>query len=227
MRNFKKSVVALLLLVSVIFSFASCDILFNDDEHPEGYTGGFPCYSSVYDCMEGKEIYWLETYEEAMEAIEHLEAYDNDISKSIISSYENDAVDAKYCFIVTTAGAKRLKKDQKWYDHKYSQVTVSYYGFLDEITISELEYSGVYSYKVFSIANGAKKEIDTSIELYHRCEIHESSNGKVSLWCWIVEKDTGGLVAELRYYSKIENHLEELPEDFHEEFKKTIVSIGD
>ena len=225
MRNFKKSVVALLLLVSVIFSFASCDILFNDDEHPEGYTGGFPCYSSVYDCMEGKEIYWLETYEEAMEAIEHLEAYDNDISKSIISSYENDAVDAKYCFIVTTTGAKRLKKDQKWYDHKYSQVTVSYYGFLDKITIEELEHSAVNYYRYFCVGLENKSEFDALVEKSYECDATVDDGYENYERCFVTEKDTGRSIARIGYFN-INEHMKALPEDFHEEFPKTIVSIG-
>ena len=40
------------------------------------------------------ETYWVETYDEAMYIIEQLEAYGNEMSDRLISSYENETVDA-------------------------------------------------------------------------------------------------------------------------------------
>ena len=222
MRKIKKSLVALLLLVSVIFSFASCDILFSDNGRDSGYTGGFPNEPHFYS---GLKIYWLETYEEAMAAIEHLEAYDNDIKKTLISSYENEVVDAKYCFMVYTSGAKRLKKDQKWYDHKYSQVTVSYYGFLDKITIEELEHSAVNYYRYFCVGLENKSEFDALVEKSYECDATVDDGYENYERCFVTEKDTGRSIARIGYFN-INEHMKALPEDFHEEFPKTIVSIG-
>ena len=44
------------------------------------------------------ETYRVETYDEAMYIIEQLEAHGNEIAGRIISSYENEVVDAKYFF---------------------------------------------------------------------------------------------------------------------------------
>lgn len=220
MKKSLKLVISLVLCLAVVLSFASCSLFYwvvND-----GYTGGFPNEPHFYG---GNEIYWLETYAEAMEAIEHLEAYDNVIEQGTISSYENEIVDAKYCIIVYTSGSKRLKKGQKWYDHKYSQVTVSYYGFLDKITIEELEHSDINYYRYFTVGNIKDKEVDTSKELSYRCETYKNENGTSFTDCEIVEKETGLSLVGLGY-NNIADHCAVLPENFHEEFVETVVFIS-
>ena len=224
MKKSLKLVISLVLCLAMVISFASCNIIgINQSKHPSGYTGGFNPNPKFHV---GLEIYWVETYEEAMEAIEHLEAYDNKIGQCIMSSYENEAVDAKYCFKLYKGNTKKRKKGQKWYDHKYSQVTVSYYGFLDNVTIEEIEYSMIGRYKYFSFdiydrkLNGSKP-----LEISHTCETQEFFNGERKVNCLIIDTERNCSVAEL-YYMNINDHWEELPVDFHEKFIKSIVPIG-
>lgn len=219
MKKSLKLVISLVLCLAVVLSFVSCGLIYQP-KRPAGYTGGWAINHS------GVDIYWVETYEEAMEAIEHLEAYDNEIKQGLISSYENEKVDAKYCFMLYTNNTKKRKKGQKWYDHKYSKVNVVYFGFLDNVTIEELEYSFFDKYKSFSVdidyskVNGSKL-----LEISHTCETQEFFDGERKVNCLIIDTERNCSVAEL-YYMNINDHWEELPVDFHEEFIKSIVPIG-
>ena len=72
MQKCEKLIISIILLISITLSLASCGLLTTSNKRPEGYTGGLgPHEPHFYDNM---EIHWMETFEEAMEAIEHLEA---------------------------------------------------------------------------------------------------------------------------------------------------------
>ena len=222
MKKLKSIIVSLVLLISIVLSFASCGLIYESNKRPAGYTGGFPNEPHFYSNL---EIHWVETYEEAMEAIEHLEAYDNRIYKNFISSYENDVVDAKYCFWLYTENTQRRKKGQQWYDHEYSRVSVSYFGFLDKVTIEEIEYSVVYVHKYFRVSPYKQGENDIPTETSYMCDVYETQNGEKWSFCRLLDKKTGRPFADISY-SHIKDHLTELPADFHEEFIKSIVPIG-
>jgi hypothetical protein len=201
--------------------------MFNRTARPKGYTGGL---RSVVHSDSYREVHWLETFEEAMNAIEHLEAAGNKIPLDAISNYENETVDAKYCFILNTYGTKRLKKGEEWYDRKLvNPMNISYFGFLDKVTIDELEYSYYDSYKTICVGcsdRDVRKRPDTSVELVYEYVSDETGYGGTIYYYDIVEKGTLRRFASMACYN-IEDHWSELPADFHEEFPKTIVYIGE
>lgn len=158
MKKTTKTIICLILCFAVVFSLASCGgimELLTGGNNRNGYTGGMSwgdphAYSNV-------EIYWLETYDEAVTAIEGLKAAGNEIPEGLISDYESDLVDAKYLFVVNTHKIEKRAKDTKWYDHKYKAVDrVEYYGFLDKISIEELEYSETNDYRFVCASNDGK-----------------------------------------------------------------------
>ena len=100
-----RKIIALVMVLSIcILSLVSCDILddiniFNRTsrvKYPDGYTGGF----TVNLNDKGTEIYWVETYEEAVEAIRLLKSHGSTFSSDspAIFNYEGDLFDVKYCF---------------------------------------------------------------------------------------------------------------------------------
>lgn len=157
MKKTTKTIICLILCFAVVFSLASCGvpILLTGGNNRDGYTGGISWgapYASIH-----MEIYWLETYDEAVTALEGLKAAGNEIPEGLISDYESDLVDAKYLFVVDTYKIKKRAKDTKWYDHKYKAVDrVEYYGFLDKISIEELEYSETNDYRFVCASNDGK-----------------------------------------------------------------------
>ena len=154
MKKFKKIFICLLLIIATAVSMSSCNLLTHYRRKGD-YTGGLhvPDRSHYFAIT---EVHWVETYEEAILAIEHLKAAGNKV-KACISTYENEHVDAKYVFRILKDGSKKLEKGQMWYDREglRSTVIVDYIGFLDKITIEELEYSYFDRYRSFEIASAS------------------------------------------------------------------------
>lgn len=219
MKQVIKITISLLLLLAIVFSFASCELLPFDtssNKGKDGYTGGFRRERHYYI---GKEIHWVETYEEAMVAIEHLTAAGNKIPLSILSSFENDTVDAKYCFVLSVASAKRLKNGEQWYDRKGARVvSVRYYGFLDNVTIDQLEFSYIEDYRCFSVSKGEKHEIPSVDEMSYICNSYTEE-------CCAVVKGSETSFAKMQYNNIA--HWVALGDDFHNEFIKTLVYLGE
>ena len=232
MKKFRKIAVSLLLLVAISVSFASCDIL------PFDFTNDDPLNLSSRSAEIRKryantEIYWLDTIEEALTAIEHLEAAGNKITKNIISTYENEYVDAKYHFIFTRSNSNKLKKGQMWYDREgLNNVHITYIAFMEDVTIDDplpiVDYE--IQYKSLRLYTEKKNLPDSlsEIEMVFRCPgIYDDSpyyqtdeiyyvdeNGRQKTFVGITYR-TGG------------DHNEVLPENFHEEFLKTLLYVGE
>ncbi len=218
MRKFIKALACLTVCFSVLTSLLSCGLFASDKR---SYTGGFLEEPHFYS---NTEIYWVETFEEAMIAIEHLAACGNEIPNKLISSYENDEVDAKYCFMFDTYRAEKPKEGQKWYDRKYSGVSITYYGFLEELTIDELEYSYYKWYKGFVLRSASDKEINLSgdIPVYFSCVPHELCGE--NKYCTVSYGWDDNIIVAL-HYCKIKP-LEDIPESFYDEFIKSLVLMG-
>ena len=227
MKNFIKNAICFLLLISVVVSFASCGVMIYTIRLPEGYTGG-----SIYYNVNRKqffsyhEVHWVETYEEAMLAIEHLQAAGNKV-KAILSTYENEYVDAKYCFEIEKFRSEKLEKGQMWYDRKgiQSVVTVRYVGFLDEMTIEELEYTYFESYRTFemyvsNVGFAANEEVEFSyINITTESQKH---TGKFEI------TQNGEVMCGAKCYNITPKYLvETLVPGFSTDFPKSIVYIGE
>ena len=167
------------------------------------------------------KTYWVETYEEAMDIIEVLKSYGNEIPRHVISSYENDYVDAKYRFIVNTTDTAIKKPGEKWYERKfYSVVAIDYYGFLGNVSTEE---AMSYAHPVIFF-EGRDLPEDFVIPKSVICECKDIEENEFDYDCFLKNGDDGSVLV-IPFYYNIKNHAEELPENFHEEFAKSLVFL--
>ena len=218
MKKFKKIFICILLIIATAVSMSSCN-LFTHYRRKGDYTGGVhvPDRSHYFST---NEVHWVETYEEAMLAIEHLQAAGNKV-RALLSSYENEYVDAKYVFRIHKDGSKKLEKGQMWYDREEIRSTVSVYyvGFLDKITVEELEYSYFDRYRSFEIrsASDAFDPIADVDYLYSDSSANTFSlvqGGKIKI---IVDT----------YNIEAKDLVETLVPGFRADFPKSFVYIGE
>ncbi len=144
-----KTISAALVFVLTLAALSSCGWYpFGDPRSifPEGYTGGWGIeYGS------GEEIYWVETYEEAVAAMDQLKSHGSTFYKTAIFSYEGELFDTKYCFMFQ--GKKdNVKFGDNPYDRWAENVIVQSVGFFEDVTIDELVYSDIDDYLWFKCA---------------------------------------------------------------------------
>ncbi len=150
--KFIKSGIAILILISMLV-LSSCDIYYRysikngphpkDTYFPEGYTGGFGISHGDTDAA----YYWVETYEECVEAIELLKSYGSTFITSSIFSYEGDLFDTKYCFSIGREHSDEIEYGENPFDRWAEDVYIRSYAFYDDVTIDELIYSYTSRYK--------------------------------------------------------------------------------
>ena len=140
-----KTISVILVLVLSTLIFTSCGIIISSQKRPEGYTGGLGItYGSPV------EYYWVETYDEVLEAIEELKSYGSTFQNSSFFSYEGELFDTKYCFIF--AGKKHSTKKGKKLSERWAEdVEIRSYGFFEDVSIPELEYSHIEDYDVLEL----------------------------------------------------------------------------
>ncbi len=140
-----KTISVALVFVLTLAVLSSCGWYpFGDPSiFPEGYTGGFGIgYGSML------EYYWVETYEECIEAIELLKSHGSTFEETAIFSYEGDLFDTKYCFKIDGSKSEYVKYGDNPFDRRGANVRVESYAFFEDVTIDELVYSYVDFYKV-------------------------------------------------------------------------------
>lgn len=220
MRNFKKIFVSVLLLVALILSLASCDIV-HIIKYGHSYTGGYISGPLPPEYYRSTSFRWFETLDELLVAIEHLKAAGNEFSEMYIPSYENETVDAKYCITFRRqANTEKAEKGKEWYDRQGWQIlSIEYFGFLDEITIEELEHSYVSLYKHIRTPGGLSKDVITSDPMFYYDHL-KRDNGKYYVQIGPDEAD----FAWIEYFN-MDEELSELPEDYITEFPKSFVPI--
>ena len=159
-----KRIISLCLLLTVFCSallLPSCDNVLDEENskphssshplYPEGYTGGFG-----FDPGETTEFWWVETYEECLEAIELLKSNGSTFKKDTVLTYDGDLFDCKYCFVITgVTGIGDSTEKIEWGDNPFDRyakdVYLWCYAFFDDVTIDELNYSTVGRYKGYRI----------------------------------------------------------------------------
>jgi hypothetical protein len=97
------------------------------------------------------EYYWVETYEEAIAAIELLKSHGGTICESIVISNDSEQYDIKYCFTFNVTKADWIEFGENPFDRYAQDVKVASYVFADEVTIDELVYSDIFTYNVFQL----------------------------------------------------------------------------
>ena len=173
-------IISAVILVSTLL-LSSCGPVFGKERiFPEGYTGGFGI-----DYGSRVEFYWVETYEEAVQAMELLKSHGSTFAKTAIFSYEGDLFDTKYCFKIYGRKADYVKFGDNPYDRYAADVEVSSMGFFVDVTIDELVYSSVnnYSFLYFVPSNDfdelCQNKPDASFEDWE-CKWDEThSNGDI------------------------------------------------
>ena len=142
----KKVIVVLVLLVVLISAAFILQSEWSKRHYalPEGYTGGFD-YSYNYGAPE-MEYYWVESYEELLDAIEKLESHGSKIDKSLIFSYEGELFDTKYCFTFNRDKSDKIVFGEDPFDRYGEGVYISAWAFFEDVKINDLIYSNVKNY---------------------------------------------------------------------------------
>lgn len=162
-KHLIKFVSILLVFVLTLLSLASCELSFNETDDikdgaptlhylfPDGYTGGFRNGSGYPHCY--VEYWWVETYEECIDAIKLLRSHDSSFSSEIYLGYDGDLFDVKYCFQIDASGSKTQKI--KWGDNPFDRyadtVKLGVYVFFEEVTIDEINHSDIGRYNAYRI----------------------------------------------------------------------------
>ncbi len=148
-----KKTIAFLILISMLV-LSSCDIYYRysikNGPHPkdttyfpEGYTGGFGFEKGDFNSA----YYWVETYDECIEAIEQLKSHGSTFVTSAIFSYEGELFDTKYCFSIGREQSDKINYGENPFDRWAEYVIITPYVFYDDVTIDELIYSYTSEYK--------------------------------------------------------------------------------
>ena len=185
-----RKIIALVMVLSIcILSLVSCDILddiniFNRTsrvKYPDGYTGGFTVNLNDKDT----EIYWVETYEEAVEAIRLLKSHGSTFSSDspAIFNYEGNLFDVKYCFKMDGeygVDKQGIKYGDNPYDRWAKNVEVTAYAFFDDVTIDALVYGYVNDYHAYSFwAGGYSDDMYDDIDFAHPKKIVDNPSSDV------------------------------------------------
>lgn len=256
MKKPAKILISIMLLVSIVVSFVSCDLIdsilhkFNrPSSHPlydpylyreneNGYTGG---YSILAFDHENREMHWMETFDELKVAISHLINAGNKVANELIPTYENEVVDAKYFVMLKDKDWQPLSEGQLWYDRKgVDSIVIYYVGFLEEVTIEEIEHDYVWFYKSFHFWTYNSRITSSAIKsgLSYACIecgydddhylVYDMENEEQ---CFIMtetsEKPVGAIKYQGMYLNRIENHTDALPESFHQDFLDSIILLFD
>lgn len=153
-----------LLLLFVIFCSAlllpSCDNVLDEgnsrnentshDLYPQGYTGGF-----THQAGANIEYWWVETYEECLEAIALLKSHGSTFVDETVLTYDGDLFDCKYCFMMTGVGSatERIEWGDNPFNRRAINVKIKTYAFIDEVTIDEINHSYVSRYKGYWVTS--------------------------------------------------------------------------
>ena len=252
MRKIKKSLVALLLLVSVIFSFASCqyvDVFLNKnqedngglnneknetkDEYKEdvwciccrerndGYTGGV---TSNAEFHEKYGVYWLETYEEVLEAVELLKSHDSTIDCTLAFDYEGELFDSKFCFWYEKEKAEIHEEGKSFFDRKIDGGKFEWFGFYDDITIEEMMYNTDIDSIDVVYFEGAFQTVNFSIN-YNIVKTIENVDNLSFYWKYLPKGDSYPLYYNKKSFATVIFDRAPFSYEYHNELLNTFVII--
>ncbi|MBQ8303310.1 MAG: hypothetical protein IJX97_07220 [Clostridia bacterium] len=189
-----KTISMVLALVIVVFSAVSCDIGWGADNHifPDGYTCGFGLQPGS-----PLEYWWVETYEECLDAIELLKSHGSTFSDDIVLAYDENLFDVKYCFVLIGDGrhGERIKYGDNPFDRWAYDIRIDTYAFFDDVTIDELVYSYTGRYETYRIG----------CSVAYKKAINNISKDKLEIGNW--EKMSDGKVTDCCLYIRLDNEV--------------------
>ena len=157
----KKTVGVLLILLMLFSALTGCGTANEQGENegacggsnntffPEGYTGGFP--DLISEPEGGVELWWVETYEECLSAIDLLKSHGSTFVETAIFSADGENFDTKFCFVITHGNryTEKIKFGDNPFDRLAFDVRIITCAFFDDVTIDEINYGDIHDYTVF------------------------------------------------------------------------------
>ena len=143
-----KIISTILLLVLSTIAFSSC---FSWGKIPNKYPSLYPeGYTCGFGLQPGSplEYWWVETYDECVEAIKLLRNNGSTFSDAKIFTYEGDLFDTKYCFVFSRE-KDEIKFGDNPFDRYAEEVIIIVYAFFDDVSIDEINYSLVSQYHAY------------------------------------------------------------------------------
>jgi hypothetical protein len=110
---------------------------------PDGYTAGLTTHSCD---LSDFGYYWLETYEDVLEAVTLLEYHNSNILKTIGFDCDGEPYDIKWLFVYERRYADKLVEGKNYFDRKIDNCQFVCYTFSKEVTIEELNFAQTYFY---------------------------------------------------------------------------------
>ena len=149
-----RTISVLLIFALTTLAIVGCDFLPNDPNgiFPEGYTGGIGIQPGS-----PSEHWWVETYEEYIDAIELLKSHGSTFAEDIAFACDEDLFDVKYGFTICGNGrqGERIKFGDNPFDRWAYDIKTFAMVFFDDLTIDELVYSNVKFYEGYQIEFGS------------------------------------------------------------------------
>lgn len=219
----KKIISAILVIFTLLFCLTSCGPRFiplPKMGYPEGYTGGF----YHLDDRSDNERWWIETYDELVDAMDLLKSHGSTFQKMIISDYEGELFDVKYCIHISriSEGTERIKYGDNPFDRKAVGVIVQLYAFFDEVTIDEINYGYVSNYDTMKITSFSHSIIESdtvpSFEPSH-WKRHDNSKG------YSLYDDTHNFILQVQRNKKDNSDIE-IPDEALDAVVESLVFIG-
>jgi hypothetical protein len=161
-----KTLSAILIFTLFTVALSSCSLLEDDidnsiddpfdddivcedwDFYPEGYTCGFGLQPGSK-----LEYWWVETYDECINAIRLLKSHGSTFSDPVTFSYEGDLFDTKYCFLLGGEKDEIIFGDNP-FDRYAQNVIIETYAFFEEVRIDEINYSYISNYEAYKFGAG-------------------------------------------------------------------------
>ena len=236
-----KKIISLILICSIILAFLTgCSYFEKKDDdaneksqnnesqsqEPEKkYTGGI---SSDRHFHLEYGVYWLETYEEVLEAVELLKSHGSTIERSIGFNCEGELLDVKWCFMYKWSKAEPLEDGKNFFDRRIDDGEFIWYGFFDDVSIDDFLYDRDVTYydylHVSYMGPGETQRTFESIENVDDLSLgwpgQEFGDPPSKQWWslyYVMYKDKEYVIV----------HFDEnlIPDEYHNDFAKSIVII--
>lgn len=115
---------------------------------PDGWIGGFGQININFDV----EYWWLDSFDELSVAIEKLKDNGSVFSEeSVLVDYDGELFDVKYCIVICPylSDSEWIKFGEDPFDRYADGVEIRTVGFLDNVTVEQINYSHLSSFRAF------------------------------------------------------------------------------
>ena len=189
------------------------------------YTGGI---SSDHCFHLEMGVYWLETYEEVLDAVELLKSHGSTIARSIGFNCEGELLDVKWCFMYKWSKAEPLEEGKNFFDRKIDDGEFVWYGFFDDVSIDDFLYDRTINYydflKVSYVGPGETEKMFDSIENVDDLslgwpgqEFGDPPSHRWGGYYYVKNKDKNYVIVHF------DKNL--IPDEYHDGFAKSLVVI--